>query len=128
MNNDLSNIKAGDNVFYFTSYEKYPQVKQVKRVTGNFVLIQFGSVASASGNWEKKFRKGNGSEVCEYSSADRLATIEPGEIEKFEKQKADEKRIGQILTELNGKKFKFFGYQQWYSVEKWEKILAAVNE
>lgn len=119
MINNVQNVKPGDDVFRFSNHTEHPTVRKVTRATNNFVFIE---------SWNKseiKFRR-DGSGMDRFHG--RLATIEPGDVEKFEKQKADEKRIGEIITFLNSKRFKFNGYTTWYSIEQWEKIAAALKD
>jgi hypothetical protein len=116
--NDLSNVTAGTDVFFFASHSKYPQVKQVSRTTGNFVFLAFQNAIGEK--FETKFRKINGSGIDRFDG--NIRTIEPGEIEQIETEKRNEKRINEIITFLNTKGFRFNGHQQWYSIETWEKL------
>ena len=109
---NLQNIKTGDKVFrYMYSGQKIPDVKEITHSTANF--IQIGSA---------KYRRVDGKEVGSTYSGDRIRAIEAGEVEKYEKQKADYTRIENILQLLKSKGFTFTGYHEWYSIAEWEKL------
>lgn len=124
MQNNVQNVKAGEDVFYFPSHEKYPDVALVTRVTNNFVFIERMNYVEKK-PVEVKFRR-DGSGMDRFDG--RLATIEPGDIEQFEQDKKDEKRIGEIISLLDVKGFRFKGHSQWYSIEQWEKLAAIFNK
>lgn len=118
---NVENIKAGDQVAFFTGYDKSGQfsIKTVERTTKDFVFIQIGDLS-----W--KFRR-DGSRVGESYKTERIATIEPGDVEKMETEKENGKRINEIIKNLDSKGFKFVGYTQWYNMEQWEKLDQALK-
>lgn len=116
MIHNVNTAKVGDKVFLFNSWSTFPSVTDVIHATDNFVDVRTGQTKT-------RFRR-DGSAV-EKHCRDSIKSIEPGDIENFEKEKSDKKRIQEIIEFLNSKGFKFNGYPQWYSVEQWEKIFAA---
>ncbi len=116
---NLETVVAGDKVFKF-EYSRFPQVVEISRVTKDFVFV--GGKNHLGEPYEKKYRR-DGSPIEKYDKSS-LRLIEPGEIEQFEKQKTDEKRINEIIGLLAEKGFQFSGHFQWYSIEIWENLIA----
>ncbi len=123
MINNVEKAVVGDKVFFYPKYAPFPFVKTVSRVTQNFVFVEFQNAVGT--NVESKFRR-DGSDLDDRFGG-RLATIEPGDIEKIEIEKHNKARITEIINLLASKHFKFTGYPQWYTIEQWEKLAAAVG-